>query len=59
MTAKTLDKVAVSLGGYGHPDSVYSVEDIAGTLSSAASFSSELGHYDPNSAGPGKVFFLT
>ncbi|KAJ0016039.1 hypothetical protein NQD34_014329 [Periophthalmus magnuspinnatus] len=54
MTAKTLDKVAVTLGGYAHPgpESVYSMEDMSGTLHSSAPFNSELGHYDPTTTEP-------
>lgn len=58
MTAKTLDKVAVSFGGFVHPgpDNVFSVEDMSGSLPpSAAVFThSELGHYEPVGTGPGE-----
>ncbi|XP_041670935.1 early growth response protein 2b [Cheilinus undulatus] len=49
MTAKTLEKVPVNLGGFAHPDSVYSVDDISSNLpASVAIFNnSELGaHYE-------------
>lgn len=49
MTAKTLEKVPVNLGGFVHPDSAYAVDE----LSSVAIFpNSDLGvHYDPMGAG--------
>lgn len=56
MTAKTLEKVPVNIGGFVHPvaESVYSVEDIA---TSVAIFpnSGDLGaHYDQISVAAGK-----
>lgn len=60
MTAKTLEKVPVNIGGFVHPvaESVYSVEDIASGLpTSVAIFpsSGELGaHYDQVSVAAGK-----
>lgn len=60
MTAKTLEKVPVNIGGFVHPvaDSVYSVEDIASGLpTSVAIFPSggDLGaHYDQVSVAAGK-----
>lgn len=50
MTAKTLEKVPVNLGGFVHPESVYSVDDIGtGLPTSVAIFpNTDLGsHYDP------------
>lgn len=62
MTAKTLEKVPVNLGGFVHPDSVYSVDDISSNLpTSVAIFpNSELGaHYDPiNVAGKRRGYLL-
>uniref|UniRef100_A0A673BLR3 Early growth response 2b n=1 Tax=Sphaeramia orbicularis TaxID=375764 RepID=A0A673BLR3_9TELE len=50
MTAKTLDKVPVNLGGFVHPESIYTVDDIgSGLPTSVAIFPSggDLGaHYD-------------
>ena len=51
MTAKTLEKVPVNLGGFVHPgaESVYSVEDIGSSMpTSVAIFpNTDLGsHYD-------------
>lgn len=60
MTAKTLEKVPVNIGGFVHPvaESVYSVEDIASSLpASVAIFPSggDLGaHYDQVSMATGK-----
>lgn len=56
MTAKTLEKVPVNLGGFVHPvaESVYSVDDIATSLpTSVAIFpNTDLGaHYDQMNAG--------
>ncbi|XP_038159865.1 LOW QUALITY PROTEIN: early growth response protein 2b-like [Cyprinodon tularosa] len=53
MTAKTLEKVPVNLGGFVHPDSVYSVDELSSSLpTSVAIFPSvELGaHYEPLTA---------
>lgn len=60
MTAKTLEKVPMSLGGFVHPvaESVYSVDDIASSLpTSVAIFpNSDLGaHYDQINVAAGKV----
>lgn len=58
MTAKTLEKVPVNLGGFVHPDSVYSVDDLATSLpTSVAIFpNSDLGaHYDQLSVTAGKM----
>lgn len=60
MTAKTLEKVPVNLGGFGHPgaESVYSVDDIATSLpTSVAIFpNTDLGaHYDQINVGAGKM----
>lgn len=59
MTAKTLEKVPVNLGGFVHPvaDSVYSMEDIAASLpTSVAIFpNSDLGaHYDQINVAAGE-----
>lgn len=58
MTAKTLEKVPVNLGGFVHPavDGVYSVDDIP----SVAIFpSSDLGaHYDQMNVTPGKFILM-
>lgn len=58
MTAKTLEKVPVNLGGFVHPvaDSVYSVDDIAACLpTSVAIFpNADLGaHYDQMNVAAG------
>ena len=60
MTAKTLEKVPVNLGGFVHPvaESVYSVDDIATSLpTSVAIFpNTDLGtHYDPLNVTAGKM----
>lgn len=60
MTAKTLEKVPVNLGGFVHPvtDSVYSVDDIATSLpTSVAIFpNTDLGgHYDQINVASGKL----
>lgn len=55
MTAKTLEKVPVNLGGFVHPavDSVYPVDDIP---SVAIFSSSDLGaHYDQMNMTAGKL----
>lgn len=63
MTAKTLEKVPLNLGGFMHPaaDSVYSVDDIATSLpTSVAIFpNTDLGaHYDQiNVAGKMMLFY--
>lgn len=57
MTAKTLEKVPVNLGGFVHPDSVYSVDELSSSLpTSVAIFpSAELGaHYEPLTAAAGR-----
>lgn len=53
MTAKTLEKVPVNLGGFVHPESVYSVDDIP----SVAIFpNTDLGaHYDQMNVAAGKM----
>ncbi|XP_060884506.1 early growth response protein 2b [Labrus mixtus] len=56
MTAKTLEKVPVSLGGFAHPDSMYSVDDISSNLPTSVTIynNSELGaHYDHINVGDG------
>uniref|UniRef100_A0A3Q3H195 Early growth response 2b n=1 Tax=Labrus bergylta TaxID=56723 RepID=A0A3Q3H195_9LABR len=56
MTAKTLEKVPVSLGGFAHPDSMYSVDDISSNLPTSVTIynNSELGaHYDQINVGDG------
>lgn len=56
MTAKTLEKVPVNLGGFVHPavDSVYQVDDIPAV---AIFPSSDLGaHYDQMNVTAGKEF---
>lgn len=59
MTAKTLEKVPVNLGGFVHPavDSVYPVDDIP----SVAIFpSSDLGaHYEQMNVTAGKLRLIT
>lgn len=60
MTAKTLEKVPVNLGGFVHPaaDSVYSVDDIAACLpTSVAIFpNADLGaHYDQMNVAAGTI----
>lgn len=59
MTAKTLEKVPVNLGGFVHPavDSVYPVDDIP----SVAIFpSSDLGaHYDQMNVTAGKLRLIS
>jgi len=62
MTAKTLEKVPVNLGGFVHPvaESVYSVDDIASSLpTSVAIFpNTDLGtHYEQINMAAGKVVF--
>lgn len=60
MTAKTLEKVPVNLGGFVHPESVYSVDDIASSLpASVAIFpNSDLGaHYDQINVAAGKMTY--
>lgn len=49
MTAKTLEKVPLNLGGFVHPESVYSVDDIGSSLATSVAIfpNSDLGaHYD-------------
>lgn len=63
MTAKTLEKVPVNLGGFVHPaaDSVYCLDEVASSLpASVAIFpNSELGaHYDHMNVAPGKIAAL-
>ncbi|XP_034021620.1 early growth response protein 2b [Thalassophryne amazonica] len=49
MTAKTLDKVPVSLGGFVHPDPVYSVDDLSTSVTIFQN--ADLGaHYDQMTA---------
>lgn len=60
MTAKTLEKVPVNLGGFVHPvaDSLYSVDDIAASLpTSVAIFpNADLGaHYDQINVAAGTI----
>lgn len=58
MTAKTLEKVPLNLGGFVHPavDSVYSVDDIPAV---AIFPSSELGaHYDQMNMTAGKLISI-
>lgn len=60
MTAKTLEKVPVNLGGFVHQvaESVYSMDDIASSLpTSVAIFpSSDFGaHYDQINVAAGKM----
>lgn len=57
MTAKTLEKVPVNIGSFVHPDSVYSVDDIAAGLpTSVAIFpGGDIGaHYDQVNVAAGK-----
>lgn len=57
MTAKTLEKVPVNLGGFAHAESVYSMDDIATSLpTSVAIFpNNDLGaHYDQINVAAGK-----
>lgn len=57
MTAKTLEKVPVNLGGFAHAESVYSMDDIATSLpASVAIFpNNDLGaHYDQINVAAGK-----
>lgn len=58
MTAKTLEKVPVNIGSFVHPESVYSVDDIAtGLPTSVAIFpSGDIGaHYDQVNVAAGKM----